>query len=120
MMEHQKRQTPLAGGASQNQNTQTTAPIVSASAADAKSLKGRSTQTEAQIRRIVAALRTGPKTTDDLRKLGVYQTSARIWGLRARGYNIVTDLFDGYAADGYSHARMARYTLVNEPGEVLQ
>lgn len=80
----------------------------------------RSTQTEAQIRRIVAALRTGPKTTDDLRKLGVYQTSARIWGLRARGYNIVTDLFDGYAADGYSHTRMARYTLLNEPGEVLQ
>jgi len=75
----------------------------------------KSTATEAQQRRILAALRNGPKTTDDLRALGCYQTSARIWGLRAKGFNIVTDLFDGYAADGYSHARMARYTLLEEP-----
>jgi hypothetical protein len=75
----------------------------------------KSTATEAQQRRIIAALRSGPKSTDDLRALGCYQTSARIWGLRAKGFNVVTDLFDGYAADGYSHARMARYTLVEEP-----
>lgn len=75
----------------------------------------KSTGTEAQLRRILAALKIGPKTTDELRALGVYQVSARIWGLRAQGYNIITDLFDGYAADGYAHARLARYTLVGEP-----
>lgn len=75
----------------------------------------KSTATEAQQRRIVAALQISPKTTDELRALGCYQVSARIWGLRAKGYNILTDLFDGYAADGYSHARMARSTLVGEP-----
>lgn len=76
----------------------------------------KSTRTKAQQLRIIGALRSGPKTTDDLRALGCYQVSARIHGLRHRwGYEITTDLFDGFAADGYSHARMARYTLVNEP-----
>lgn len=75
----------------------------------------RSTSTEAQERRIIAALRRAPKTTDDLRALGVYQVSARIHHLRALDYGILTELFDGYAADGYSHRRMARYTLVSEP-----
>lgn len=84
-------------------------------AADARAMRSRSTETEAQEMRIVAALRSGPKTTDDLRKLGIYQTSARIFGLRTRGYVIDTDLFDGYSADGYAHARMARYTLKEEP-----
>jgi hypothetical protein len=71
----------------------------------------RSTATAAQLERIVQALRAGPKTTDALRALGVYQVSARIHALRALGHFIRTELFDGYAADGYSHARMARYTL---------
>lgn len=75
----------------------------------------RSTTALAQQARIVDALRRGPKTTDELRAIGAYQVSARIFGLRARGYEIVTELFDGYAADGYSHARMARYTLAGEP-----
>jgi hypothetical protein len=78
-------------------------------------LRGKRTDTEAQEQRIVAALRFGPKTTDDLRRLGIYQTSARVFGLRKRGYVIDTQLFDGYSADGYSHARMARYTLKEEP-----
>ena len=75
----------------------------------------KDTATEAQQRRIVAALRISSTMTDELRALGFYQVSARIWGLRARAFNIVTDLFAGYAADGYSHMRMARYTLVAEP-----
>ncbi|MBA3773999.1 MAG: hypothetical protein H0X13_16360 [Ramlibacter sp.] len=75
----------------------------------------KSTATAAQEQRILDALRAGPKTTDDLRRLGCYQSSARIFGIRARGYVIDTELFNGYAADGFSHARMARYTLISEP-----
>lgn len=48
----------------------------------------RSTATAAQLERIVQALLAGPKTTDALRALGVYQVSARIHALRARGYSI--------------------------------
>lgn len=77
-----------------------------------------STSTGAQERRIVEALRRGPKTTDELRAIGCYQTSARIFGLRRQGYLIHTELFNGYSVDGYSHARMARYTLIGEPGTV--
>ncbi|OAK55014.1 hypothetical protein A3K87_04235 [Variovorax paradoxus] len=76
----------------------------------------KSTRTEAQQLRIIEALRSGPKTTDQLRAIGCYQVSARVHALRHRyKYEILTELFDGYAADGYSHARMARYTLVSEP-----
>lgn len=84
-------------------------------ACDATAKLDKSTATAAQELRILDGLRISPKTTDDLRRLGVYQVSARIWGLRAKGYNIETALFDGYAADGYSHTRMARYTLLAEP-----
>ena len=73
-----------------------------------------STATIAQEERILDALRTGPQTTDDLRQIGCYQASARIWGLRhRRGFNIHTELFNGPAADGLHHARMARYVLLD-------
>lgn len=72
----------------------------------------KSTATEVQERRILEALKAGPKTTCELRAIGVYQVSARIFELRKRGHNIATTLFDGWAADGYSHARMARYELL--------
>lgn len=78
----------------------------------------RDTSTGAQLRRILESLRLSPKTTDQLRALGVYQVSARIFGLRALGHSITTELFDGYAADGMHHARMARYTL-NEHAQDL-
>lgn len=79
-----------------------------------------STATAAQERRIIEALRRGPQTTDQLRALGCYQVSARIFGLRRRGFGIVTSLFDGYAVDGYSHRRMALYSLIDEPQEVTE
>lgn len=83
-----------------------------------KSTGKSSTATEAQERRILVALANGiAKTTDQLRALGCYQASARIFGLRKKGYNIVTELFNGWAADGFSHARMARYRLIGEPME---
>jgi hypothetical protein len=75
----------------------------------------KSTATAAQEQRIVEQLRSGPKTTDQLRDAGCYQVSARVFGLRARGYVLDTELFDGIGADGFWHKRMARYTLVAEP-----
>jgi hypothetical protein len=78
-------------------------------------LTDKSTATEAQERRIIEALRERPQTTDDLRALGIFQVSARVFGLRAKGYSIHTILFDGLAADGFRHTRMARYALMSEP-----
>lgn len=80
-----------------------------------RAVKSQSTDTAAQEKRILEALRAGPKTTDNLRALGCYQVSARVFGLRAKGFNIETSLYDGWAVDGYSHRKMARYELVSEP-----
>ena len=79
--------------------------------------RSRSTETAAQLARVLEAMTRNPQTTDDLRALGIYQVSARIFGLRAMGWKIDTELFDGYSADGYSHARMARYTLIGRADE---
>lgn len=80
-----------------------------------KAIRSKRTDGDSQNARILAALRTGPKTTDDFRALGIYQSAARINGLRKRQYVIETALYDGYSADGYSHAKLGRYTLIEEP-----
>lgn len=78
-------------------------------------MKGRSTATIAQEKRAVEMLRTGPKTSDQLRAAGLMQAPSRIFGLREQGFVIDTELIDGYDRDGYFHKRMGRYTLVSEP-----
>lgn len=78
----------------------------------------KSTASEAQRERIIKALRTGPKTSYDLRRLGCYQAPVRIKELRDKfGYVIVTERVTLYDRDGYMHPRAARYTLVSEPVE---
>lgn len=75
-----------------------------------------STATDAQEQRIIEMLRTGPKTTDQLRAAGCFQTSARIWKLRhVLGYQIKNVPWDGIGADNQYHRRMARYILEGEP-----
>lgn len=69
---------------------------------------------KAQHQIILKALRTGAKTTDQLRALGCFQAPTRIFELREQGYSIDTDLVTAWAADGRPHPRMALYTL-NEP-----
>lgn len=80
----------------------------------------KSTATEAQRARILDALRSGPKTSYDLRRLGCYQAPARIIELRRMGYEIETEPVDLYDRDGFLHRRCARYRLVSEPLEGLQ
>ena len=76
----------------------------------------KSTATEAQRARILDALRTGPKTSYDLRRLGCYQSAARIKELRDQfGYSIETERVTLYDRDGYMHPRAARYHLRAEP-----
>ncbi|MNS65880.1 hypothetical protein D3C72_990690 [compost metagenome] len=75
----------------------------------------KSTVAEAQRIRALDALRTGAKTTYDLRRLGLYQAPARIKELRSRGYEITTTPVQITDADGFTHDRVAMYTLVSEP-----
>ena len=73
----------------------------------------RSTSTQAQRERILAALRDRPQTTEDLRKIGLYAVAARVKELRdAEGFRIDTALVTLYDQQGYLHRRAARYSLV--------
>lgn len=94
------------------------APTVSAVGAIRKSQKQlkfspKSTATEAQRDRILRALAIRPQTSYDLRRIGCYQSAARIKELRDRfGHHITTDSITLVDRDGFWHARCALYTLV--------
>lgn len=75
-----------------------------------------STSVEAQRERIIAALRECPRTSYDLRRMGIYQAPARIKELRDRyGFDISTERVTLYDRDGFPHLNAARYSLVAEP-----
>jgi hypothetical protein len=74
-----------------------------------------STATEVQRERILSALRICPTNTEELRALGIFQTTPRILELRRRGYDIRTELIEIYDRDGYPHRGVARYHLDGEP-----
>lgn len=77
---------------------------------------GKSSAAEAQRERIVKALTVSPKTSHDLRCIGIYQVSARIKELRQRfGFNIKTELVTLWDTHGYQHDRCALYSLVVTP-----
>ncbi|VTY35605.1 Helix-turn-helix domain protein [Xylophilus ampelinus] len=67
-----------------------------------------------QEARIIAALRVRPQTTDSFRAIGIFQISARIWGLRKQGWNIQTNRITVVDRDGYAHPRAALYSLIEE------
>ncbi|RYH30184.1 MAG: hypothetical protein EON54_22010 [Alcaligenaceae bacterium] len=82
-------------------------------------LLSRSTTAAAQRGRVLAALQTGPKTTHDLRCLGIYQCPARIKELRdVCGFTIETTRVTLVDRDGYSHARAGLYTLISDPPQL--
>ena len=65
---------------------------------------------------IIQALRTGPKTTIQLREQwGVMAPAPRILELKLRGFNIITVPVSAYTADGVQHRGVARYILLAEP-----
>lgn len=76
----------------------------------------KSTHSEAQRQRILEALRRGPKTTTDLRKIGIFQAPARVKELRDKfGFVIDTQRITLIDEHGYLHPGAARYSLIAEP-----
>ena len=71
----------------------------------------KSTATEAQYGRILALLAIRPHNTEELRKAGVFQVSARIRELRLRGYPIDTQRVSLWDRDGFEHSGVALYSL---------
>jgi len=79
----------------------------------------KSTATAAQLARLVALLRQGPKTTIDLRSHAIMMPAARVFQLKhEHGYNIKTELVALYDTEGVRHRKCARYHLVeSQSGE---
>ena len=81
-----------------------------------RNFTSHSTAVEAQRERILNALREGPKTSYDLRRIGCYQAPARIKELKDRfGYVIRTERVTLYDRDAFCHPGAARYHLDGEP-----
>lgn len=75
-----------------------------------------STATEEQRRRIIAMLRTGPRSTLDFRRVGIMQSQTRVHELRRKGYDLPTVARLTIADDeGYLHNGVALYELLGEP-----
>lgn len=81
---------------------------------EAEQQRQPSAETQREI--ILKGLRNGPKTTDELRQMLVYQVAARIKELRQLGYDITTHLVPNVDRDGVMRQRMALYTLESELG----
>lgn len=96
----QKRHGPAGEGEASQEAQQNVKKFSAASAAK-----------QAQLDRIMAALRRRPHTSHDLRALGIYQTSTRIRELRDMGNDITTDRVTLVDAWGYEHRRCALYSL---------
>jgi hypothetical protein len=69
-----------------------------------------------QRARVIHALRSGPKTTIELRRdWGIMQPAPRVFELKARGYIVVTTPVSAHTDDGALHRGVARYVLLREP-----
>jgi hypothetical protein len=80
------------------------------------SLKLNDTSASAQRARVIQALRTGAKTTIQLREeWGVMSPAPRVLELRMQGYVIETVPVSATTADGVLHRAVARYVLLREP-----
>jgi hypothetical protein len=74
------------------------------------------TSASSQRARVVYALRTGAKTTLELRAgFNVLSPAPRIFELKARGWGIDKTTVKAYTPDGVLHSGIARYFLSGEP-----
>lgn len=65
---------------------------------------------------LIQALRTGAKTTPELRESwGIMSPAPRVFELRLLGYEIETLFIAAFTADGVKHHGVAKYLLRSEP-----
>lgn len=93
----------------------------SAKTAPSERLILKDTSSSNQRAIILSALKTGAKTTIELRhKFGIMQPAARILELKRRGHNILSIKVTCYTPDGIRHRAVAKYVLKNRrPGNGL-
>jgi hypothetical protein len=79
---------------------------------DSKILESKSTATEVQLKKVLALLRQGPKTTVELRRHSILMPATRVFELkRTHDFIITTELVSLYDDEGVRHRKCARYHL---------
>jgi Helix-turn-helix domain len=69
----------------------------------------------AQRQTVLDALEKAPRTTIELREqFDIISPPARIFELKARGYNIVKESIEATTAQNRKHKNIARYFLISE------
>lgn len=111
MRDHQKAKTPTVGADRGSQKARVDGN-------QRRKFSAKSSSGAAQRQRILAALRTGPKTSFELRRMGVYQHSVRIFELRRAGHSINTVRVTLFDHDGFEHRGCALYSLTEDHAEV--
>jgi len=85
----------------------------------AAKFSAKSPHTEAQRQRILQALRQRPQSTEDLRRIGIFQAPARVKELRDRfNWDIETVRLTVIDREGFPHPRAALYVLHGQKGAV--
>lgn len=88
--------------------------------ADANAIRSKSTEREAQNRKLVALLRIAKRNTYELRKLGISHPAGRVQDIEADGYVIRSDRVSVVDENGFLHPGVALYTLVSEPTATVE
>lgn len=76
-----------------------------------RGFNSKSTVTAAQYVTILTLLAIRPHNTEELRRQGVYQVSARVKELRMMGHDIRTARINLWDRDGFLHRGVALYSL---------
>lgn len=82
---------------------------------DRKAIRSKSTERNAQNRKLVAFLKLRQQHTYELRKQGISHPAGRVQDLEEEGYIIKSDRITVVDEHGFRHPNVALYSLVSEP-----
>lgn len=88
---------------------------VPSTAEDRKAIRSKSTERNAQNRKLVAFLRLRQHHTYELRRQGISHPAGRVQDLEEEGYVIKSDRTTVVDEHGFRHPNVALYSLVSEP-----
>ncbi len=86
-----------------------------ANANQSRKFSGKSSQTEAQITRLIEMLRRRPHHTYELRACGISHPAGRVLDMERRGFRIGSSRITTVDSAGYAHIGVAYYDLIAEP-----
>jgi hypothetical protein len=76
-------------------------------------VNGRDMSAAAQCKRVLEYLKADGQTTYSLRAKGISHPAQRIQELLRLGYRIYSNRVTAVDSDGFSHANVARYSLID-------